>query len=313
MNKTAKVAVCSRSFSTNSLLRDELLSRYCNVKFNDTGTKMEGDELIEFLKGSNMAITALETIDSYVLSALPELEVIGKYGVGLDMIDLNAMKKYNKRLGWTPGVNRRSVSELTLALAIMLLRRVNEANQLVRKGGWSQLKGRLLSEKTFGIIGCGNVGKDLIQLLHPFGCKIVVNDVLNYPEFYNEYNIQPIALDELLICSDVVSLHIPLIPTTINLMSAKKLSLMKPTSILINTARGGLVDETMLFEMLQEHRLGGAGFDVFSQEPPDNLRLLGLDNFIATPHIGGSSSEAILAMGLAAIEGLESSSFIDDL
>ena len=115
MNTTEKVAVCSRSFSKNAVLRAELLARYAQVTFNDAGLKLAGDSLVEFLSGHEKAITALEMIDDYVLSRLPELQVIGKYGVGLDMIDLNAMRRHGKRLGWTGGVNRRSVSELVIS------------------------------------------------------------------------------------------------------------------------------------------------------------------------------------------------------
>jgi len=124
MNTTDKVAVTSRSFSRNPVLRAELLARYARVTFNEAGRQFRGDELVEFLRGHEKAITALEQIDDYVLSRLPELKVIGKYGVGIDMIDLDAMRRYDKRLGWTGGVNRRSVAELTISLSIAMLRQV---------------------------------------------------------------------------------------------------------------------------------------------------------------------------------------------
>ena len=115
MNVIDSVAVCSRSFSKHPILRAELLKRYSKVTFNDAGLQLNGDALVNFLRGHDLAITALEKVDDYILSQLPQLRVIGKYGVGLDMIDLSSMRKYGKRLGWTRGVNRRSVSELTLA------------------------------------------------------------------------------------------------------------------------------------------------------------------------------------------------------
>src|ERR1700678_3879499 len=124
-----RVAVCSRSFSRNPILRAELLARYGRVKFNDAGLALCGDSLVEFLQGHEKAITALEVLDEDVLSRLPELQVIGKYGVGLDMIDLAAMRAHGKRLGWTGGVNRRAVSELVIAFAIAMLRHVPAANR----------------------------------------------------------------------------------------------------------------------------------------------------------------------------------------
>jgi D-3-phosphoglycerate dehydrogenase len=164
MNKTDKVAVCSRSFSKNPTLRAELQARYEQVTFNETGHQLEGDDLITFLRGYNKVITGLERIDDHVLAALPELQVIGKYGVGLDMIDFDAMRRHGKRLGWASGVNKRSAAELTLAFAIVMLRHVLAANREVLAGTWRQSMGGLLSGRTVGIIGCGNIGKDLASL-----------------------------------------------------------------------------------------------------------------------------------------------------
>ena len=305
MNTTDNVAVCSRSFSRHPILRAEILSRFANVTFNETGLQLEGAELIDFLKGHNKAITAMETVDEALLSALPELQVIGKYGVGLDMIDFDAMRRHGKHLGWVSGVNRRSAAELTLAFAIVMLRHVVAGNREILAGGWRQLMGGQLSGRTVGIIGCGNIGKDLVHLLEPFQCPILVNDIRQYPEFYSKFNLQQVSKEELLTRSDVVTLHVPLDDSTRNMLTTERLSLMKPTAILINAARGGLVDEMALKEMLKDKRLAAAAFDVFIQEPPQDRELLELDNFLATPHIGGSAEEAIIAMGLAAIDGLD--------
>ena len=306
MNTTDKIAVCSRSFSRHPILRAEILSRFANVTFNETGRQLEGLELIAFLKGHNKAITAMELIDETLLSALPELQVIGKYGVGLDMIDLVAMRKHGKQLGWISGVNRRSAAELTLAFAIVMLRHVVAGNRDIISGSWRQMMGGQLTGRTVGIIGCGNIGKDLIKLLEPFNCPILVNDIRQYPEFYAKFKlIQQVSKEELLTHADVVTLHVPLDDSTRNMLTGERLSLMKPTAILINAARGGLVDETALKEMLKEKRLAAAAFDVFVQEPPKDQELLELPNFLATPHIGGSAEEAIIAMGHAAIDGLD--------
>jgi phosphoglycerate dehydrogenase-like enzyme len=305
LNTTDKVAVCSRSFSRNPILRAELLSRYTHVTFNETGSQLEGLDLIAFLRGKDKAITSLEHIDDAILSALPELKVIGKYGVGLDMIDLEAMRSHGKHLGWTSGVNRRSAAELTLAFAIVMLRHVMVSNREILAGNWNQLMGGQLTGRTVGIIGCGNIGKDLVRLLSPFQCPILVNDIREYQEFNAEFDLQPVSKEDLLARADVVTLHLPLDDSTRNILSAERLALMKPTAILINAARGGLVDEVALKAMLMEKHVAAAAFDVFAQEPPQDQELLGLPNFLATPHIGGSAVEAILAMGRAAIDGLE--------
>lgn len=305
MNTIEKVAVCSRSFSQNPILRAELLERYQQVTFNDAGLQLKGDSLVEFLRGHDKAIIALETIDEYTLVQLPELQVVSKYGVGLDMIDISALRAYGKRLGWVGGVNRRSVSELVISFAIAMLRHVPAAHREVLSGTWRQHVGSYLTGKTVGIIGCGHIGKDLVSLLRVFNCPIIANDVQNYQTFYINHNIEAVSLEALLARADIVTLHVPLDESTRGMLDAQRLSLLKPSAVLINTARGGLVDELALKQMLLDKRLAAAAFDVFAVEPPQDQELMSLPNFLVTPHIGGSAREAILAMGRAAIDGLE--------
>ena len=287
------------------MLRAELLERTVDVTFNDAGAKLEGAGLIEFIDGHERAITALERLDDAFFAALPGLRVVSKYGVGFDMIDLDAMARHGVRLGWTGGTNKRSVTELVVAFAISLLRHLPEAARVAESGGWRQLMGNLLTGRCVGIIGCGHVGKDLGVLLRAFGCRVLAHDILDFPEFYGKTGIEPSGLEPLLEGADIVTLHLPLDASTENILNAERLAMMRPGAILINTARGGLVDEGALKARLRDGRLAGAAFDVFATEPPDDAELLGLPNFMATPHIGGSAEEAIVAMGRAAIAGLE--------
>lgn len=159
--------------------------------------------------------------------------------------------------------------------------------------------------KVIGIIGCGHIGKDLIRLLKAFDCDIIVNDIKDQSAYYAQNNITSKSLHDLLRQADVVTLHVPLDASTRYILNSDNLALLKPTAILINTARGELVDEVTLKDMLSNGRLAGAAFDVFAMEPPNNHGLLSLTNFLATPHIGGSAYEAILAMGRSAIDGLD--------
>jgi len=299
------LAIASRSFSKHPFLREEVLKIYPDAKFNDSGIQLSGQVLVSFLSGYKKAITALELIDEKTLSQLPDLKIIGKYGVGLDMIDLHAMKKYGVELGWTGGINKRSVSELVLSLSINLLHRAEFASAEVKRGKWYQLKGRQLSDCTFGIVGCGNVGKDLVKLLQPFGCKILANDILDFNEFYKQYDVMPVSFDELIQKSDVVTLHLPFNKSTSNILNSNKLKMLKNDAIVINFARGGLIDEDALKEMLIEGKIAGAALDVFKIEPPVSNEFSMMNNVIITPHIGGSTEEAIIAMGMAAIEGLQ--------
>lgn len=301
-----RVAVCSRSFSKHPQLRAALIERYGTaVTFNDAGLSLSGDALIEFVRGHDKAITALERLDERFFAALPELKVIGKYGVGLDMIDIDALHRHGVRLGWTGGVNRRSVSELVISCAIALLRHVPRANAEVRAGRWQQIMGRQLTGKTVGIIGCGHIGKDLALLLKVFNCTILAHDIIDFPDFYSTHGVTPVDLETLLRRSDLVSLHLPLDASTQSILNAERLAWLKADAILINAARGSLVDEATVKSMLINQKLGGAAFDVFNNEPPTDLELLRLPNFLALPHIGGSAEEAVFAMGMAAISGLE--------
>ena len=301
----SSVAVASRSFSRHPELRALVLERYSDAKFNDEGLSLHGNSLVEFLSGYEKAITALEVLDDSILSQLPNLKVIGKFGVGLDMIDLYALKNYGIKLGWTGGVNKRSVAELVISFAVALLHRAVFANSEVRNGKWYPIKGRELSYCTFGIIGCGHIGKDLIKLLKPFNCKILAHDILDFKEFYENNKVKSVGIDELIKKSDVVTLHLPLDDSTKNILNEKRLQMLKSSAVLINLARGGLIDEAILKKMLLEKRIAGAALDVFEVEPPIDKELLTMDNVLITPHIGGSTEEAILAMGLAAIDGLD--------
>ena len=281
--------------------------RYPDAKFNDEGLSLSGDSLVDFLDKHEKAITALEKIDDSILRHLPDLKVIGKYGVGLDMIDLHAMKKYNINLGWTGGVNKRSVSELVISYSIALLHKTVFANSEVKKGEWYQVKGRQLTDCTVGIIGCGHVGKDLVRLLQPFNCKILAHDILDFKDFYVKYGVTSVNLEDLISQSDVVTLHLPLDRSTKNILDSDKLNLLKNDAVLINLARGGLINEVALKKLLNNNKVAGAALDVFEIEPPIDQSFANMDNVLITPHIGGSTEEAILAMGMAAIEGLENS------
>lgn len=305
MTHKERVAVTSRSFSKHPVLRAELLAQYPNTKFNDAGLSLNGDALVEFLQGIEKAITALERIDESILSRLPNLKVIGKYGVGTDMIDQSALAKYGVRLGWTGGVNRKSVAELAIAMMISLLRHLPYARDEVLAGRWRQIRGYELGQRRVGILGCGHVGKEVAILLKAFGCEVLAHDLLDFLEFYSQHKIRAVSFDELLAESDILTIHVPLDDSTRRMLGVEQLKRMKPGIMLINVARGGIVDEGAMKQMLQKKHIGGAAFDVFEVEPPEDMELLSLPSFMVSPHIGGSSEEAVLAMGRAAIDGLD--------
>lgn len=300
------IAVASRSFSRNPTLRAELCARYENVRFNDTNRVLVGDEIPRFLRGHPKAITGLETLDDAVFDAVPELRLVSKYGVGLDMIDLDAARRHGVAVRWTPGVNRQSVAELTIGLIIALYRRMLPLNDELRRGRWRQPPGgRQISSSIVGIVGCGHVGKQVARLCRAFGATVLAHDIVSYDDFYREAGVTPTDLNTLLEESDIVTLHLPLDRSTRGMISAAQIARMKPTSVLINTARGGIVDEAALKAALVAGHIAGAGLDVFETEPPVDRELLALPTVAATPHIGANTFDAVLAMGRAAINGLE--------
>lgn len=299
------VAVASRSFSRDARLRDELRRRYSRVRFNETGHTLVGAALVEFLGGHSKAITGLEALDERLFHAVPELRVVSKYGVGLDMIDVDAARRHGVRVWWTPGVNRQAVAELTVCLMIALCRRVVPLALDVREARWHQPIGRQLSSAAVGILGCGHVGQQVARLCRAFGAAVLAHDIRTYDAFYRETGVRPVTMDVLLAESDILTVHVPLDASTRGMIGPRELARMKASAFLLNTARGGIVDEAALKQALVDAQLAGAACDVFAEEPPTDRGLLALPTFLATPHIGGSTQESVLAMGRAAIAGLD--------
>jgi D-3-phosphoglycerate dehydrogenase len=305
-NILTQVAVASHSFSRHPLLRSELIARYPAAVFNETGRPLAGEELVEFMRGHQKAITGLEVLDERLFELVPELRLVSKYGVGLDMIDLGAARRRGVRIRWTPGVNRQAVAELTIGLMIALCRDLLPLTAQVMNGGWPHHRGgRQLSSAVVGVLGCGQIGQQVASLCRAFGATVLAHDIRTYDEFFRAFSVTPVSFDALVTQSDILTIHVPLDSSTRGMIGARQLACMKSTAFLINTARGGIVDEAALKRALLDGRLAGAAFDVFSSEPPEDGDLLGLPNFIATPHIGGGTQEAVLAMGRAAIAGLD--------
>jgi phosphoglycerate dehydrogenase-like enzyme len=302
-----RVAVPAISFGQHPGLVELLRRRYPGSKINLEGIPYYRSErdTIEYLRGYDAAIVSFEPINDHVLDALPELKVVSKLGVGLDKIDAAAMNRHGVRLGWTPGVNKRSVAELALCMALAGLRHVVALNAAMRRGERPlQRMGRQLTGRVVGIHGCGEIGKEFIKLLQPFECTVLACDIVDYSEFYESHGVERVEIDELLARSEVLSIHLTVTDETRGLYGAATLDKLRRDCVLINTARGRIVDEGALKERLRDGRLAAAGFDAFADEPPDDDELLNLPNFIATPHIGAGSEEARWRMGETAVEGL---------
>lgn len=302
---TPRVAVTPPPICNSSALRDELSKVFPRPLFNDTGRYLTEDELIRFASDADALLVGRDGITEKVLFALPQLKTIAKYGVGLDTIDQDALKRHSVKLGWVAGVNRRSVAELTLGFMLGLCHNVFKGGWLLKQGQWVKDGGHLLQGKTVGIVGCGNIGQEVVQLLKPFGCVVWVRDILDRSEFCEETGAIEKSLEEVLEGADIISLHVPLTKATRYMISNANLSRMQPTTFLINTSRGDVVDQTALKEALIKGTIAGAALDVFLQEPPEDAELLACPQLMVTPHIGGNAIEAVEAMARAAFQHLK--------
>ena len=298
-------------FATVPLLRDALAKLYPHAKVNPDNRVFDEDETIAFLQGCDAALIGMERINDRVLSALPALRVIGKFGVGVENIDFEAVRKHSVRFGYQAGVNKLAVAELTLCFALAALRGVASVNHAMRAGERPrQNLGRLLTGRVVGIHGCGHIGKEVVRLLQPFGCTLLACDIKTFPDFYREHGVTPVSLDELVERSEVLSLHLPLTPLTRHLYDENMLARLRADCVLINTCRGEIVDELALCDRLESGKLRAACFDVFAIEPAVDDRLLRIPSFLATPHIGASAEETRLAMAQAAIRGLTENALV---
>jgi phosphoglycerate dehydrogenase-like enzyme len=306
------LGVSADHITRNPAMRQEVLNVYPNAKFHDIGHRLDEDELIEFLKDCDAAIIGFEPVTERVLTALPNLKLISKYGNGCETFDFEAMKRHGVRFGYTWGVNKLAVAELTLGFMLMGLRFVMPLNVAMRAGERPALRnGRFLTGRVIGIHGCGNIGKEVVRLLAPFDCKILACDIKNYADFYKQWNVTPVSFDELLARSEVLTLHLPKTRQTLGLYSREVLGKLQKGCVLVNTCRGGIVDEDALLEHLDNGALMAACFDVFAIEPAQNDRLLRHPNMLAAPHIGASTEETRLILVRAAIKGLTNAKVVE--
>jgi len=303
-NLKPKIAVTSISFGKSAALREKLLRIFPNSIFNESDQRFSSKELIEFIGDADAAIVGKETINDSVLKRTPALKIISKYGVGLDSIDRESLKRRNISLGWTGGVNKRSVSEQALCFMLGLCRNIFGSGFKLKSAEWNKDGGHQLSGKTVGIIGCGHIGSDVVRLLSPFGCTILVRDIIDKSDFCRKQGIVEACLDDVIEKSDIISLHVPLTDLTRQMVNKNFLQRMKSTAFLVNTCRGEVVDQEALKNALSQKIIAGAALDVFVEEPPTDTDFLSLPNLMVTPHIGGNAREAMEAMGQSAIDHL---------
>ncbi len=258
-------------------------------------------EVCEHISDCDAVIVRSATsIRGAVLDAATQLKVIGRAGIGVDNIDVECATEKGIVVLNTPDANATTTAELAIAHMMSLCRHLPVADKSVRGGGWERSKfmGAELSGKTLGIIGFGTIGRIVASRGLGLKMDVIAHDPFVAPEVFEECCVRPKEIEDLLREADIISLHCPLIEKTRGLINAERIALMKPGSRLLNCARGGLIDETALYDALQSGHLAGAALDVFSSEPPKDSPLLNLDNVVFTPHLGASTEEAQIAVGV---------------
>ena len=282
------------------LISDPMSSQAVNV-FEQRGIdvvqtgKMTNEELIEMIPDfDGLAIRSSSTVNEKVLEAAKKLKVVGRAGIGVDNVDVPACTAKGIVVMNTPMGNAITTAEHALAMMFSLARQIPQANQTTHAGAWAKSKymGVELTGKTLGIIGSGNIGSIVAQKAIGFGLKVQAYDPYLTEERANNLGVKKVELEELLTTSDIVSLHVPKTPETENIISATAINQMKKGALLINCARGGLVDELALRVALESGHIKGAALDVFVEEPAKENPLFGLENVVCTPHLGASTTEA---------------------
>jgi glyoxylate reductase len=282
------------------------------VVVNDKEQALTAEELLQFVAGADAILCLLSNkITREVLDAAgPQLKIVATMSVGYDHIDLAATKAKNVTVAATPGMSDEAVAEHAVTLMLSLAKSIPQADAFVRAGkykGWDPtlFVGPELGGKVLGIVGVGHIGSTIAKIAgFGLGMAIGYNDVKPNPDFESQFNATYFELDALLPIADVITLHVPLLPTTTHLMNAERLAKMKPTAYLINTSRGPVVDEAALVSALQNKQIAGAGLDVYENEPSLTPGLIDLPNVVLTPHIASATRESREAMAHKAADNI---------
>lgn len=302
-----KILVTPTSFlkPDNDASREKLEAFADEVVYNDLGRPLTAEEVAERIKDADGYIAGLDYITADALKDAPDsLKVISRYGAGYDRVDIDAASEKGIVVTNTPGTNSVAVCELAFALMLAAARNIPKLNEAVEAGEWPRSRGMELNGKTLGIIGLGAIGKNLAVRAKAFGMDVKAYDPYMDFAFAEANGIEVCDLNGIIKNSDVISLHVPLNDKTRHMINAETIEEMKDGAIIINTARGGLVDEDAAAKAVKSGKLGGIGLDAFEEEPLLDSPLKGLDNVIFTPHAGAQTAEAVSAMGAMAVDNL---------
>ncbi len=270
---------------------------------NPYGRKLTEDEVIELAKDCVGIVAGVEPLTQKVMDALPQLRCISRVGVGMDSVDLDYAQKKGIKVVNTPNGPTRGVAELTLTLTLSLLRKVPQAHLAMKNKRWEKQIGNLILNKTIGIVGLGRIGKLTAELFRGIGNEVIGFDLYPDADWAKKNNVQMLSLDETFSKADIITLHVPGNSDKTPMIGSNEISKMKQGSFLINVARGGVVDEEALLNVLKSGKLSGAAIDVFSEEPYSGP-FCDLENVVLTPHLGSYAKEGKLQMEIDAVSNL---------
>jgi D-3-phosphoglycerate dehydrogenase len=271
------------------------------------GSGIEDTDFIKALKQADGVLCGNDLgVNEDLFHVAAKVKVIAKMGVGLDTIDIDAASRHGAIVFHTPGTNNQAVADHTFALILSLARRIPYCDQSLREKRWEHTKimGVEIWQKTIGIIGLGAIGRCVALRAKGFQMKVVAYDPYWPAEFADQQGIEQMPLDELLKVADIVTIHAPLTPENKGLINARAFKLMKSTALLINVSRGAIIAESDLYQALKNGEIGGAGVDVFEQEPPTDSPLLELDNVVLSPHTAAFTHEAVENMSMGIVDQL---------
>lgn len=270
---------------------------------NPYGRKLAENETISLGLDVIGAVAGVETYNSEVLNKLPNLKCISRVGVGIDSIDLKYAKEKGVEICITPNGPTQAVAELSITLALNLMRRISISDRRIRNGVWKKETGNLIAGKTVGIVGLGRIGKKTALLYQALGCSVIAYDKFPDSGWMESNNVGNVSFETLIQKADIISIHVPGMEDGKPLINAGELKQMKTNCIIINLSRGGVINEQALFIHLKENQEFFAALDVFLDEPYKG-ELAELDNILLTPHIGSYAKEAKLAMEIDAVNNL---------
>jgi D-3-phosphoglycerate dehydrogenase len=298
-----KALITTVPFAERNRLPIEMLeSNGVEYLVNPLGRKLKEAELATMVADFDVLIAGTEPITDTVMANAPKLKLISRVGIGLDSVDLLAAERRGIKVSYTPDAPAPAVAELTLGLMLSLLRLVHVANLQLHKGHWERHFGRRIAEITVGIIGTGRVGARVLRRIPAFGTpRVLVNDINPDLKLVPELKLEWVTKDEIFRHADLISLHLPLTPQTKNMVRREQLLQMKPDAMIINTSRGGIINEHDLAEVMRSGHLAGAAIDVFEHEPYSG-ELASIDRCLLTSHMGSMSVDCRTRMEIEATE-----------